>query len=107
MKRRISKATKIQVLIISTGILISDYYGYDLPQAIRGDLKKEFEGKISNEDFPTLFNMLYLVYNVPNIIVPFINGFITDKVALILNIDWPQENANLFICHYILWNCNY
>lgn len=53
-----------------------DYYCYDIPAALYSQMDEYF-GK--PDDFETLFSLLYTLYAVPNIVLPFFGGYFTDK----------------------------
>jgi len=57
-------------------MMIGNYYCYDIPAALHTQMNEYF-GK--PDDFETLFSLLYTVYSVPNIILPFFGGYFTDK----------------------------
>ena len=76
------------ILLFSSLLLCGDYYSYDTPYACKrllaerlgyNDDEEDQENK-QYQEFQYLFNLLYSVYQFPNIFLPFINGFITDKV---------------------------
>ena len=67
------------ILLLSSLLLCGDYYSYDTPYACK-ELLGEQLSQYSQQEYQYLFNLLYTVYQIPNIFLPFINGFITDKV---------------------------
>jgi MFS family permease len=64
------------ILSLTCLMMIGNYYCYDIPAALHTQMNEYF-GKPS--DFETLFSLLYTVYSVPNIILPFFGGYFTDK----------------------------
>jgi len=51
------------------------YYCYDIPAALKSQID-DYMNKPSN--FETSFAMLYTIYSIPNIILPFCSGYIVD-----------------------------
>ena len=59
--------------------MIGNYYSYDIPAA----LKTKLDDYMGNpDDYETLFNLLYTVYSIPNIFLPFLGGFFVDKFGV-------------------------
>ena len=72
---------KAMIVIFTSMVLFGDYYAYDIPYAIKEEFREEMSEKVPGEDeFNYMFDWLYTVYRVPNVIVPMINGYINDKV---------------------------
>ena len=67
------------ILLFSSLLLCGDYYSFDTPYACKELLGEQFS-QYNQQEYQYLFNLLYTVYQIPNIFLPFINGFITDKV---------------------------
>jgi len=61
-------------------MLISNYYCYDIPAA----LHQQFNDYMGSSDghFETYFQLLYTVYSVPNVILPFFGGYFVDKFGV-------------------------
>ena len=64
------------ILLLTCVMMIGNYYCYDIPAALHSQMDEYF-GKPS--DFETLFSLLYTVYSVPNVILPFFGGYFVDK----------------------------
>ena len=75
------KVAKWGILILSSFLIMGDFYAYDVPYAIKEQLRLKFSSSLSN-NFDYYFNFLYSVYTFPNIFMPFLNGYITDKVYI-------------------------
>lgn len=75
------KVAKWGILVLSSFLIMGDFYAYDVPYAIKEQLRIKFHGQIPT-NFDYYFNLLYSVYTFPNIFMPFCNGYITDKVRL-------------------------
>lgn len=56
-------------------IMLGDAYCFDNPMALQSEIKADFG--ISNFEF----NLLYTVYSLPNIILPFFGGILIDKLG--------------------------
>ena len=67
------------VLLFTCIMMIGNYYSYDIPAALHTQLD-EYMGKPGN--FETLFSLLYTVYSVPNIILPFFGGYFVDRLGV-------------------------
>jgi hypothetical protein len=61
--------------------MFGDYYAYDVPYAVKEELRQEYSQIYSSIEFDYVFNLLYTCYLIPNIFLPFLNGFISDKVS--------------------------
>lgn len=71
------------ILILSSFLIMGDFYAYDVPYAIKEHLRLKFYSAIPT-NFDYYFNLLYSVYTFPNIFMPLINGYITDKVKFVI-----------------------
>jgi hypothetical protein len=78
--RKSSFKEKWSILILSSFLLFGDYYAYDVPFALKEQLRQEYSQQYDSNQFEYLFNLTYTCYQVPNIFLPFINGYISDKV---------------------------
>lgn len=81
-KKHLQKS-KWPILIYSSLLLMGDYYAFDVPFAIKEELKTKFTNIISLDDFNSSFNLLYTVYIIPNIFLPFLNAIFTERVMKI------------------------
>ena len=62
--------------------MVGSYYSYDNPAA----LKTQIEDKMDDpNDYETMFNLLYTVYSIPNIFLPFFGGYFVSKVCLLFS----------------------
>lgn len=73
------------ILFLTCAMMIGNYYTYDNPAA----LKTQIDDYMGNpDDFETLYNLLYTVYSIPNVILPFFGGYFVDtwgvRVCLII-----------------------
>ena len=57
---------------------MGDYYCFDNPGAMHSQLKKRFASD-SNQNFEYIFNLMYSVYSLPNVILPLIGGVMIFK----------------------------
>jgi MFS family permease len=67
------------ILFLTCILMIGNYYCYDIPAAMKTQLD-DYMGNPSN--FETYFSLLYTLYSIPNIILPFFGGFFVDKVGV-------------------------
>lgn len=56
--------------------LLGSYYCYDIPGVLEQELEREFEIN------PTQWSLLYTVYSMPNMVLPFIGGLMLDKIGV-------------------------
>ncbi|OQR97464.1 Major Facilitator Superfamily (MFS) [Achlya hypogyna] len=69
------------VLVLSCTLMIGNYYCFDNPAALKSQLQQHFSGELPADRFEFLFNMLYTLYSIPNIILPFFGGFLVDRLG--------------------------
>lgn len=67
------------ILFLTCVLMIGNYYCYDIPAALNSQLEESL-GEPSN--YPTLFSLLYSVYSLPNIILPFFGGYFVDRFGI-------------------------
>lgn len=87
---RPSSSIKWGILIFGSLMIMCDYYTLTLPMSLQEltyDLFKEQYTEYP--DFIQDFSLMFTLYNVPNMILPLFNGFLTTKV---LFLDSPFEN---------------
>ena len=77
-KKHLQKS-KWAIMIFSSLLLMGDYFAYDVPFAIKEDLRAKFQN-LSNDEFSNYFDLLYTVYILPTVILPLMNGILTEKV---------------------------
>lgn len=63
------------VLVLACTAMIGNYYCYDNPSALKTSLEA-FAG-LSEEQY----NLLYTVYSVPNVFLPFFGGYLCDMLG--------------------------
>jgi MFS family permease len=56
-------------------MMIANYYCYDIPAALHQQMD-DYMGKPSN--FESYFSLLYTLYSIPNVILPFFGGYFVD-----------------------------
>lgn len=59
-------------------MMIGNYYCYDIPAALHTQMDDYFGNP---NDFETYFSLLYTLYSVPNIILPFFGGYFVDVLG--------------------------
>lgn len=64
------------VVLLASFLVFGNDYCYDLPQALQTPIQEKFG--ISEVEF----NLLYSVYSLPNILLPFIGGYILDYFGI-------------------------
>lgn len=76
VKNKSESPTRWFILFLTCTMMIGNYYCYDIPAALNSQMD-DYMGKPS--DFATLFSLLYTVYSVPNVILPFFGGYFIDS----------------------------
>lgn len=67
------------ILVLACLMMIGNYYCYDNPAA----LKSQIDDYMGNPgDYETMFSLLYTVYSIPNIFLPFFGGYFVDKLGV-------------------------
>lgn len=79
VKKKSESPFRWPILFFTCLMMIGNYYCYDIPAALNSQMDEYF-GKPS--DFETLFSLLYTVYSVPNIILPFFGGYFIDRLGV-------------------------
>jgi MFS family permease len=79
LKEKSESPLRWWVLFFTCVMLIANYYCYDIPAALHQQFK-DYMGDSS--DFETYFQLLYTVYSVPNVVLPFLGGYFVDKFGV-------------------------
>ncbi|CAK8998362.1 Major facilitator superfamily domain-containing protein 1 [Durusdinium trenchii] len=74
-----SSRLKWVVLALGAFQLFASYYTLDIPAALHDKLKDEFAGDSKVMSFEMLFGLMYTVYSVPNVVLPFVGGYLVDR----------------------------
>lgn len=70
-------AVRWLTLTISCLVLIGSYMSYDFASFLKEQVKATFH--LKND---TQFNLIYSVYSLPNTVVPFVGGYIIDRLGI-------------------------
>ena len=70
------------VLALTCILLGGSYYCYDNPSALQSQLQQHFAGTAYESSFTVYFNLLYTVYSIPNVALPFYGGYLVDKIGV-------------------------
>ena len=62
------------MLVLICCLLIGDFYCYDNPAALQDLLRQRFSSQMDPDEFQTKYQLLYMVYAAPNVILPFFGG---------------------------------
>ncbi|GMI15107.1 hypothetical protein TrLO_g4155 [Triparma laevis f. longispina] len=65
------------VLVLACIMMIGNYYCFDNPAALHNSMAT----LMPPDNFETYYSLLYTVYSIPNIILPFFGGFFVDKLG--------------------------
>ncbi len=79
VKKKSESPWRWAILFLTCTMMIGNYYCYDIPAALNSQMD-DYMGKPS--DFATLFSLLYTVYSIPNIILPFFGGYFIDRLGV-------------------------
>jgi MFS family permease len=79
VKKKSESQWRWVILILTCTMMIGNYYCYDIPAALNSQMDDYF-GK--PDDYATLFSLLYTVYSIPNVILPFFGGYFVDKLGV-------------------------
>ncbi|KDO31136.1 hypothetical protein SPRG_04274 [Saprolegnia parasitica CBS 223.65] len=66
------------VLLLTGALNVGNSYCYDNPSALKNQLQDRFHAMPWHE-YEMYFNLLYSVYSMPNILLPFFGGYLTDR----------------------------
>lgn len=69
------------ILAFAAFTMFGNYYCFDLPAAMKDSIHSYFELQFSKETYEYLYNTLFTAYSLPNIFLPFINGYLVDKIG--------------------------
>jgi MFS family permease len=78
--------------LLCTG-LVGSYYSYDIPSATITAMESAFGGNATastdddgggggGDTFSVNFNLLYSVYSWPNVVLPFLGGYLSDRLGV-------------------------
>ena len=75
------------ILCLTCIVMIGNYYCYDIPASLHTQLKNYLpalspDSRSNSNRFEILFSLLYSVYSVPNIFLPFLGGFFVDRFGV-------------------------
>lgn len=62
--------------IVVCMMMMADFYCYDIPAALKSQLSDHMNNP---SNFETSYALLYSVYAVPNILLPFCGGYLIDR----------------------------
>eukprot|EP00605_Chrysophyceae_sp_TOSAG23-4_P002132 GSChrysophyteH1.ASY1.ANO1.2359.1 assembled CDS len=65
------------VLTLSCVMMLGSYYCFDIPSAIKTQIR-DYMGTDESE-YETYFALMYSLYAIPNVILPFFGGYFVDK----------------------------
>ncbi|ETW06152.1 hypothetical protein, variant [Aphanomyces invadans] len=68
------------ILFLSCTLMIGNYYCFDNPAALKSQLQQHFNN-LPADRYEFLYNLLYTLYSIPNIILPFCGGFLVDRLG--------------------------
>jgi len=76
------KGKRWLILGFSVFLLFTTHYCTHVPAAIKDTLRIRFSSELDEAGYEYFFNALFSIYSLPNIILPFLNGYLVDKIGL-------------------------
>ncbi|KAF9302477.1 hypothetical protein BGZ74_005282, partial [Mortierella antarctica] len=75
------RADRIRWVILASGcfVLFGNYYAYDNPAALNQPLQVHL--RLADDEYAYVLNLLYTVYSVPNILLPWISGYAASRLG--------------------------
>lgn len=67
------------ILGLSSIIMMGNYYCFDIPAAMKDSMSQHFQEYYSQDSYEILYNTLFTAYSLPNVILPFVNGYLVDR----------------------------
>ena len=67
------------ILLLAGFVTYGNYYCYDIPGALNTQLRDYIQSDYAK--YQTQINLLYSVYSLPNILIPFFGGILIDKLS--------------------------
>ena len=77
VKQKMTSSLRWVMLFLTCLLFVINYYAFDIPAALHQQLAG-YMGNAGNH-FETYFQLLYTLYSVPNVILPFFGGYFVDK----------------------------
>ena len=90
LSKKAQSSWRWMVLFLTCLVMIGNYYSYDNPAALKTQIK-DYMG--DPDDYETLYSLLYTVYSIPNVFLPFFGGYFVDK--------WGVRICMLIFCGLI------
>jgi MFS family permease len=86
MKKKSESGLRWVILVLTCAVMVGNYYCYDIPASLHKQLQDYLPRNTTNmpkySNFEVLFSLLYTVYSVPNMILPFFGGFLVDRFGI-------------------------
>ena len=90
MKKKPESNLRWLVLFLTCVVMVGNYYCYDIPASLHTQLKNYLSNAqhARADSFELLFSLLYSVYSVPNIVLPFFGGYFIDRFGVRVCLFW-------------------
>ena len=82
MSFRESSRTKWIILPLCLISCFGSEFSFDNPAVLKELLTEHFSSKYNPKEFEIYFSLFYSCLAIPNVVLPFIIGYFTDKVLL-------------------------
>ncbi|KAM3569251.1 hypothetical protein VYU27_008651 [Nannochloropsis oceanica] len=77
LQQKSASSLRWVILLAASLLMLSNYFVYDIPASLK-DLLRQNMG-LDKADFEPMYSLLYTVYSLPNIVLPFFGGIFVDK----------------------------
>lgn len=87
------------ILIAACLVLFGNYYAFDNPAALNQPLQEYMQ--MSDDSYAYFLNILYTAYSLPNIVLPWLGGYASDKFGhrrLLLSLSATVALGHLVVC---------
>jgi MFS family permease len=86
MKKKSESGLRWVILVLTCAVMVGNYYCYDIPASLHKQLQDYLPRNTTSmpkySNFEVLFSLLYTVYSVPNMVLPFFGGFLVDRFGI-------------------------
>lgn len=75
---------KWYILLLANLVTFGSYYSYDFPSVLHNQLQRHFQSSSNSpstavNSFEFEFSLFYAIYSLPNLILPYIGGILSDR----------------------------
>ena len=87
---RPSSSLRWSILFLTCIMSVGNYYCYDIPASLHTQLEDFMSNALYStpKNFEFFFSLLYSVYSVPNLVLPFFGGYFVDRFGVRICLSW-------------------